>query len=235
VKGLPSGTREEEAWTVRLSSFLPAFLFPSATGNKGRGFHLTLGQPISIFMRIMSEPMKFTRRHALKTALLVAAGAAIGVRAHSESQQPDSPEAVKLRAKLKGIPMDQKVNLTNDEWRKILTPEQYSVMREAGTEAAFCNAYWNNHGKGKYRCAACDNLIFDAATKFDSGTGWPSFYQPVKGSVTTVEDSSFGMVRTEVRCARCDSHLGHVFDDGPPPTGMRYCMNSVSLNFVPEK
>jgi peptide-methionine (R)-S-oxide reductase len=184
--------------------------------------------------RIMKEPMQFTRRNALKIFTLAAAGAAVGIHAFSEDQ-PDSPEAAKIRAKLRAIPMGQKVKLTNEEWKKILTPDQYHVMREAGTEAAFCNAYWNNHGKGQYHCAACDQLIFDATTKFDSGTGWPSFYQPVKGSVVTVEDTSYGMVREEVRCSRCDSHLGHVFDDGPPPTGQRYCMNSVSLKFVPEK
>lgn len=178
--------------------------------------------------------MQFTRRHALKTIALAAVGAAACVRALSEDR-PNDPETAKIRAKLLAIPMNQKVTLTNEEWKKILTPEQYSVMREAGTEAAFCNLYWNNHGKGKYHCAACDNLIFDASTKFDSGTGWPSFYQPVKGSVVTHDDTSYGMVRTEVRCARCDSHLGHVFDDGPPPTGQRYCMNSVALKFVAEK
>jgi peptide-methionine (R)-S-oxide reductase len=188
--------------------------------------------------RIITDTMQFTRRHALKTFALVAisaAGTAAGIHAFSDDQPPEDPDAQKIRAKLQAIPMDQKVNLTNDEWRKILTPEQYRVMREAGTEAAFCNAYWNNHGKGRYLCAACKNLIFDASTKFDSGTGWPSFYQPVKGSVTTVKDTSYGMIRDEVRCARCDSHLGHVFDDGPPPTGLRYCMNSVSLDFEPEK
>jgi peptide-methionine (R)-S-oxide reductase len=185
--------------------------------------------------RTYKDTMQFTRRHALKAVLLAGAGVAAGVRLFGDDQPPAGPEADKIRAKLQAIPMDQKVTLTNDEWKKILTPEQYRVMREAGTEAAFCNAYWNNHGKGQYHCAACDNLIFDASTKFESGTGWPSFYQPVKGAVTSVEDTSYGMVREEVRCARCDSHLGHVFDDGPPPTGQRYCMNSVSLKFVPEK
>ncbi len=184
--------------------------------------------------RIFSS-MHFTRRQAIKTVALAAAATAAGLRVYSDQAVPDDAAAKQIRAKLEAIPMNQKVTLSNDEWKKILTPEQYRVMREAGTEAAFCNAYWNNHGKGQYHCAACDNLIFDASTKFESGTGWPSFYQPVKGSVTTVEDTSYGMVRQEVRCARCDSHLGHVFDDGPPPTGQRYCMNSVALKFVAEK
>ena len=186
--------------------------------------------------RILTANMNISRRAALKGLTIAAAGAVIGVRirAYSQDKPPTGPNVDKIQAKLQAIPKDQKVNLSNDEWKTILTPEQYRVMREAGTEAAFCNAYWNHHGKGKYDCAACGNLIFDAATKFDSGTGWPSFFLPVKNSVTTLSDTSYGMVRNEVRCARCDSHLGHVFDDGPPPTGQRYCMNSVSLKFVAE-
>src|SRR5271165_7007291 len=115
--------------------------------------------------RIVTTSMLFTRRNAIKTvAIAAAAAAAFGVR-RARSQQPDGPEAQVIRAKLQAIPMNQKVHLTNEEWKKILTPEQYSVMREAGTEAAFCNAYWNHHGNGKYHCAACDNLIFDASSK----------------------------------------------------------------------
>jgi peptide-methionine (R)-S-oxide reductase len=142
----------------------------------------------------------------------------------------DDADAARIRAKLNAIPMNEKVNLTNEEWKKILTPEQYHVLREAGTERAFANQFWDNHEKGAYLCAACGNLLFDSETKFDSGTGWPSFFQPIrKDAVKISTDSSLGMVRDEVACARCGSHLGHVFDDGPKPTGQRYCMNSTSL------
>ncbi len=129
--------------------------------------------------------------------------------------------------------MDTRVNQTEAEWREQLTPEQFKVLREAGTERAFTGEYWNCHDDGMYHCAACDAPLFSSDTKFDSGTGWPSFTEPaVAEAVDLHEDRSYGMVRTEVTCKRCGSHLGHVFPDGPRPTGQRYCINSVCLRLA---
>ena len=128
----------------------------------------------------------------------------------------------------------ERVEKTEGEWKNQLTNEQFDVTRRQGTERACSGAYWTNHDAGVYQCLCCGLDLFTSDAKFDSGTGWPSFFQPVaKENIRTQVDRSFGMVRTEILCARCDAHLGHVFEDGPEPTGNRFCLNSVALNFIP--
>jgi peptide-methionine (R)-S-oxide reductase len=159
-----------------------------------------------------------TRRHAIFAG---AAGAALAV---DRLLDPHGAKAA---------PHSYEVTHTDAEWRKLLTPAQYDVLRHEGTERPFTSELLEEHRAGTFSCAGCDLPLFSSKTKFESGTGWPSFYAPLDGAVDEAEDRSFGMTRTAVSCRRCGGHLGHVFTDGPKPTGLRYCMNGVALKFMP--
>lgn len=151
------------------------------------------------------------------------------------------PNSIKMDTSKKANPVYSstdtgKVDMSNDEWKKILPADVYSIAREKGTERAFTGKYWDHKEGGTYYCAACGNPLFNSNGKFDSNCGWPSFFEPInKGSIIYAPDNSYGMKRTEVMCGRCKAHLGHVFEDGPPPTGLRYCINSVILDFEKAK
>ena len=178
--------------------------------------------------------MRFTP--LLIASFAIAGAMVIASPASAREKAPAKPARPAVPAEAPAAPAFHRVQRSDDDWRRALTAHQFRVLRQEGTEMAFTGALWNEHREGIYKCAGCGLQLFSSDTKFDSGTGWPSFWRPAfKGVVVENRDETHGMVRVEVECARCGGHQGHVFEDGPEPTGLRYCINSAALTFVPAR
>jgi len=215
-------------------AFFDCLVDPYLRGAQKRRFGIGIGKYVACFCAYNVEPM--LKLFLIAIVVLVIGGlmAAVFRSTSANASSPATQPAIPPEIAEKLVPdANNKVHLTQAEWKQILTPEKYHILREGGTECAFDNEFFNNHDPGTYACAGCGQVLFASDHKFDSGTGWPSFFKAVDPkAVETLEDSMMGMRRVEILCSRCGGHLGHIFEDGPKPTGLRYCVDSASLTFI---